>query len=118
MGFRGPKVPSDPVEPIEFDKLHLNPSFYTNILLTILLSILILGLRPHMEPIEATLTRPLKNPRVANPRELKPWEKRIPCITIASDWKSRRIRIMKVHWEILNARLSYKKEILLFGKAN
>ena len=79
MGIRCPKDPFDPVEPIEFDKLHLNPPFCTHILQKNLLLILILGLRPHTEPIETTLTRPLKNPRVVNPRELKPREKRIPC---------------------------------------
>ena len=80
MGFKGPEEPSDPVEPIEFDKLHLNALFCTHILKKTLLLTLIFGLRPHTEPIKTTLTRPLKNPRVANPRELKPWEKRIPCI--------------------------------------
>ena len=34
-----------------------------------------------MEPIETILTEPLKNPRVANPRELNPQQERIPCIT-------------------------------------
>ena len=32
MGVRCPKDPSDPVEPIEFDKLRLNPPFCTHIL--------------------------------------------------------------------------------------
>ena len=32
MGFKGPEEPSDPVEPIEFDKLHLNALFCTHIL--------------------------------------------------------------------------------------
>ena len=92
MDVRCPKDPSDPVEPIEFDKLHLNPPFCTHILQKNLLLILILGLRPHTEPIETTLTRPLKNPRVVNPRELKPREKRIPCITINCLFCSGRIQ--------------------------
>ena len=79
MGLRGPKEPSDPVEPMEFDILHLNLSFCTHILQKLLFLIQILGLRPYAEPNESTLTEPLKNPRVANPRELKPREERIPC---------------------------------------
>ena len=35
-----------------------------------------------MEPIKTILTEPLKNPRVVNPRELKPQEKRIPCSSL------------------------------------
>ena len=88
MGVRCPKDPSDPVEPIEFDKLRLNPPFCTHILQKNLLLILILGLRPHfanltgsMEPIKTVVTLQtelLRIPLVLNPRKLKLQEEGIP----------------------------------------